>query len=174
MWPLLLAACMHTPPHPATPGAWELSLVSRDERLRDGTGCVWEAENLSYDGRPVWAAEGPEGEAWCEEPREDARLVDVLAQDGVFLSVRLRTFRCCPEAMEERWLTLNLETGAPATLEEYDERLAERRWARLGRLVARDPTLAGWDLARDRFLVGDGHVRFVALRDEETRLVSVP
>lgn len=171
---LLTLGCMHTPPHPPAPSPWTMDLVRRAEALPDGTGCVWEAENLSYGGAPVWAEPGPEGEGWCEAPGEEARLVDVLGQDGVFLSVRLRTFRCCPEVWEERWLTWNLATGAPATLEQYDERLAERRWARLQRLQARDPTLAGWDLARDRFVVGDGHVRFVALRGGEVRLIPVP
>lgn len=170
---LLALGCIHTPPHPPLPTPHRVELVRREESLPDGRACLWEAENVAWDGVAVWVAEPPEGDGWCEAPREAARMVDVLGQDGPFLSVHLRTFECCPERWDERWLTWDLRTGAAATLEAYDERLAARRWERALRQVERDPSLRGWVLDRDAFLVGDGHVSFVAVHGDQARLVRV-
>src|SRR4051812_10621443 len=86
---LLWAGCVHTPPHPPILGQWAVTTARREQMTRDGVYCAWEAESLSFADRPIWTADPPEGENWCHAAGEAARTVDVLAQDGPFLSTRL-------------------------------------------------------------------------------------
>lgn len=176
---LLLAACVHTPPHDPVPGRWELHTERRERITPDGTWCSWEAENLSYDGRPVWTQEPPDlveghhNEDWCGTGGESARMMDVVAQDGPFLSTRVRTLACCPPEETVACVTWDLRTAAPARLPDFDEKRAASRWERLQRALAADPTLAGWTFAPDAFLVDGGHVRFCGVRGAEVREVRV-
>lgn len=165
----LLVACVHTPPHEAVPGAPTVAFARREQMTRDGAWCAWEAESLSFDGRPLWVADAPGEESWCRAPGGEAsRVVDVLGRDGPFLSVRLTEWGCCPDHAVSRCVTLDVRTGEPTTLEAYDPRHAERRWSR----AVRDAP-PGFTLSPDAFLVGDRHVRFCAMRGEEMAEVPV-
>lgn len=130
--------------------------VDRREQMReDGVYCSWEAEQLTYAGRPLWVEEPPMGEDWCRTPGESSRTVDVLGQDGPFLSLVRRAWSCCPDRTEASCGTVDVRDGHAITLEEYDERHAAKRWEK-----AIDKAPPGVVLDRDDFLVGDGHVGF--------------
>lgn len=166
---LALLGCVHTPPHAPLPGTAAVELVRREQMTRHGEYCAWEAENLTFEGRPIWYEEAPEGESWCLAPGgESARVVDLLGQDGPYLSAKLEEWSCCPEVTTVRCVTYDLRTGEPATLEQYDPRHAERRWEK-----ARKRVPAGAVVLRDAFVVGDGHVRFCAFQGETMTLVPV-
>lgn len=160
---LLLAGCVHTPPHAAVPGAWRRTVARREQMRVDGRWCAWESEALSWDERTLWSVAPPEDDNWCAVPGESARWFDVVGQDGPFLSTRLQDDGCCPAAATVRCVTWNVETGAAATLDDYDARLAERRWARAQVELARDPALRAYTLDRNAFVVTPGgHVSFCA------------
>jgi hypothetical protein len=165
---LLLLACVHTPPHDPVQGQPSVTAAWREEPLDPGA-CMWSSENLRFGGTPLWVEDTPPEDGWCRAPSDSARLVDVLGVDGPFLSARLETRSCCPERVAVRCVTWDVRTGAPATLESYDPRHAERRWERAQR---RAPD--GYALEREGFLVGDRHVRFCARRGEDVVLVGVP
>jgi len=160
-------------------GRWHVHTERRERLTHDGTWCSWEAENLSYEGRPVWAVEPPDvvdgehNDDWCTVGGEAARTIDVVAQDGPFLSTRVRTWSCCPPAETLACVTWDLRTAAPARLTDFDEKRAEGRWTRLQRLVAANPTLADYVFAPDAFLVDAGHVRFCGVRGGEAREIRV-
>lgn len=160
---LFLLACVHTPPHDAPAGAWKKEFVRREEMRRSGDYCAWEAESLTYGGAPVWSAEPPLGENWCGTPAEQSRMFDVVGQDGPFLSTRTTESGCCPDRSVTACVTWNLETKLPATLVEYDERRAEKRWAKAKELAA-GPGYSGLTLSENSFVVAPGgHVAFCAV-----------
>lgn len=165
---LALLGCVHTPPHPPVAGTPAVELVRLEQMNAHGEYCAWEAENLVFEGRPIWSVASPDEENWCRSPGEQARWIDILGQDGPFLSATLHEEACCPEATSVRCVTWDLTTGEPATLAQYDPRWAERRWEK-----AQAKVPAGWEIFPDAFAVGDGHVRFCAFRGEEVRLVPV-
>jgi hypothetical protein len=169
---LLLVACRHTPPHEPIAGTVVIELDARAALLRNGEECQWEAEQLRIDGAPVWAVEPPEGEDWCLAGDERARTVDIVSQDGPFLSTILGEMDASG-AWTRRCVTWDLRTRAPATLLDWDERRAPRRLAELATAKLRDPSLAGWTLSPEAFLVRDGHVAFCAMRGTEIREVVV-
>ncbi len=164
----LLAPFVHTPPHAAPAAPHTIVYERREEMLPDGVYCAWEAESLWADGKPIWSVAAPEGEHWCQQPFEFARVVDVLGQDGPFLSVRLTEWGCCAEHEQVvPCRTYDLRTGAPATLEAYDPRHAAGRLRRLRRLLARRDDGGGWEVDPSAFRVGGGHVRVCAARGDE-------
>jgi hypothetical protein len=177
--PLLLLGCVHTPPHDPPPGRWTVDTVRREQMTLDGTWCSWEAENLVYEHDAVWAATppdedgGPRTDTWCVDGGESARMVDVVAQDGPFLSTRLHEEGCCPRRDETTCTTWDLRTRGRAHLEDYDGRHAEWRWAKLQHLLAKDPDLVGWSFDRDAFLVRGGHVTFCGVKGGLVREVRV-
>ena len=159
---LALAGCVHTPPHDPLAGAWKKDFVRREEMREDGSYCSWEAESLSYQGTAVWAVEPPEGQNWCGSADEVSRYFDVVGQDGAFVSVRTVENGCCPERAAAACVTWNLSTGKAATLTEYDEKRAVKRWAQAQAIIA-TPAYAGYVLVPDAFVVTEGgHVALCA------------
>lgn len=165
---LSLLACLHTPPHDPVPGTVAKDFVRREQFNQEGEYCAWEAENLVFEGQPLWVAEAPADENWCLSPMEASRWVDILGQDGPYLSVILHTLSCCPDVEEVRCLTMDVRTAEAVTLAQYDEKRAERRWKRAQRHVPE-----GHTLDERAFVVGDRHVRFCAQRGTDVVLVPV-
>jgi hypothetical protein len=85
--------------------------------------------------------------------------VDVLGRDGPYVSVLLTEWACCPDQTTARCGTLDVRDGHWATLDEYDDRHAAKRW---DKAREKAPDLP---LDRDAFVVGDGHVRFCVVQD---------
>jgi hypothetical protein len=174
-----LLGCIHTRPHDPIDGAWRVDTRARRQLTWGGVFCAWEAEDLSFSGQPLWSApppdrvDGEHNEEWCEDGGESGRMVDVTGQDGPFLSTRLREVGCCPERTTVRCVTWDLRTRVPTTLEAYDEKHAEWRRKKLDRIVTGDPSLAGWVIEPQAFLVRDGHVAFCAVKGDEVREVAV-
>ena len=161
------APFVKTPAHAPPPAKWEVTYARVEQMTRDGAYCAWEAESLIYDGKPLWTAEPPEDESFCKAPFEAARTVDVIGQDGPFLSVRLTEWGCCPEEERRtRCLTYDLRTGEPATVESYDPRHAGWRRKKLARVLQRRDG-GGWTVEPGAFVVGDGHLRVCAARGDE-------
>jgi hypothetical protein len=150
----LLFACIHTPPSPAWP---EPVVVRTELRERmfddDGRHCSWEEDSLWSGERRILGEEPPDAEDWCRSPMVHWRTIDIVGQDGPYLSLISEDSdgrRSCG--------TLNLTSGDPATLSGYDEKNAQRRARRAARLLRRHPAPGGFD--PDRFLLRNGHVRF--------------
>jgi hypothetical protein len=158
----VIIACIHTPRHePPAEGALTRGSVRRESWAPDGTLCVWEDERLEFAGRMLVSHEEPQGDAWCAVSEEAAWAVDELGQDGPYVSLVLRDL----VARTARCVTLDVRTGQPITLAEYDERHAERRWERAQR--------AAKGLDPGAFLVGDRHIRFCRIERDEVILVPV-
>ncbi len=169
----LLAPFVHTDPHPPPAARWEVTYVRKEDMTPEGVWCAWEAESLYYDGKALWSAAPPDGESWCRAPFEAARMVDVLGEDGPYLSVRLTEWACCPEReIVTRCVTYDLRTGAPATLEAYDPRSYTWRARRLKRVLDRKHG-GGWSVEPGAFVVGGGHVRVCATRGDEAIEVAL-
>ncbi len=169
----LLAPFIHTPPHDPPPGRWEVTYVRAEAMTPAGTFCAWEAESLVYDGKAIWASDPPEDESFCKAPFEAARTVDVLGEDGPFLSVRFSDWGCCPEREQvTRCVTYDLRTGAPTTLEAYDPKRYAWRSKKLARVLEKKHG-GGWSVEPGAFVVGGGHVKVCATRDGETLEVPI-
>lgn len=154
----LLVACAHTPPHAAVPGRVEVAVGVRDDARPDRRPCHWEAEALVFEGRVLVGELLDPAEGACPDDR--GVYVDRVGQDGPFVSVRVREEGV--GAGVPRCMTLDLRTGAAATLVDYDPKWAEKRLARAARR-ARKEGYAG-EVRPEAFLVdgrrpGDGHVR---------------
>jgi len=166
---LVLLSCATTRPHAPVAGAHSVAVAWREEEREDGA-CIYEAEDLRFDSIDLWVdPEPPPAEPSCREPWERSRTVDVLGQDGPYLSARLDTRDCCPERRTVACVTYDVRSGLPITLRQYDPRLADGRLARAQELVP-----GGYTLSRDAFAVGGGGVRFCALRGDEVLLIEVP
>lgn len=161
-----------TPPHAPPPATWEVTYTRVEQMTRGGVYCAWEAESLVYDGKALWAAPPPEDESFCKAPFESARWVDVLGEDGPFVSVRLTELGCCPERdVVTRCVTYDVRIGEPTTMAAYDPKNAKWRAKKLTRVLDRRDG-GGWTVAPEAFVVGGGHVRVCATRDEED--IEVP
>ncbi|MDP2315541.1 MAG: hypothetical protein Q8P41_21765 [Pseudomonadota bacterium] len=168
----LIAPFVHTRPHPPPAAKWEVAFVRKEDMTPAGIWCAWEAESLYFDGKPVWAAEVPEGEQWCGAPFEFARMVDILGEDGPYLSVRLTEWGCCPDhEVVTRCVTYDLATHAPTTLEAYDPRWYTWRAKKLQRMLDRKDG-GGWSVDPTAFVVDGGHVRVCATRGDEA--IEIP
>ena len=152
---------MHTPPHEPAPGVLARSTVRHESWAPDGTACTWEDERVDFGGRTLVSHEAPDGQAWCKATEEQAWGVDVMGQDGPYVSLALRDL----VARTVRCVTLDVRSGQPVSLAEYDEKHAQRRWEKAQRAKP------GLDPAA--FLVGDRHVRFCAIAQDEVILVPV-
>lgn len=172
---LVLTACVHTAPLPPLPEAAARRTVRVDTVTVRGDECLWEAEQLTYGGEPVWTAEPPSGENWCSGGTEVGRMVDLGQQNGPFLSTTLTTLDVTPNSTRwtTRCVTWNLGSRTPTKLEGYDEKHADRRWAQALVIQAGDPTLAGWAMERDSFLIDGRHLTFCAIRQREVRQIHV-
>lgn len=168
-----LLACMHTPPHPKVDGAPTVQLLRREYTDPDGKYCSWEAESLYFGGNPLWTEEPPDAPNGCVPPGEQSRIVDVIGQDGPYVSVILREWGCCPETAQVRCVTFDGTTGQPATLVQYDKKHAERRLLRAQKVWEKMGAPEGYTLSPDSFLVNHGHISFCAIRGEEVRRLEV-
>jgi hypothetical protein len=150
----LLAACVRTPPHPPLGEAVTVRTERRERALdEEGRGCAWEEESLWVGERRLIGADPPDALDWCAKPTDHWRTLDVLGQDGAFVSLEQDGsdgVRTCG--------TIDTATGAWATLDAYDPKHAKGRVRRALRLLAGEPSEPGFD--PDRFVVGGGHVRF--------------
>jgi hypothetical protein len=140
---------VHPPPPPPPPvGAVEVRTVRVEGTTPEGRLCLWESEDLYVDGRPLWVGDPPGGEAWCEVPSESARMVEPMGHEGPFLSMTRTEWTT--EGATTECLTVDVRTGARATLEDIDPERAAERWDRARGRGAR----------RDAFVLRDGHVAF--------------
>lgn len=168
----LLAPFVHTAPLPPPDAAWEVAFLRREEMTPSGVWCAWEAESLMYDGKPIWSAPPPEGDQWCSSPFEAARMLDVLGENGPYLSVRLTEWGCCPEHESiDRAVTYDLRTGQATTLEAYDPRSFRWRSKRLQRILDKKRG-GGWTVDPSAFVVDGRHVRIWATRGQEA--IEIP
>jgi hypothetical protein len=166
---LALMSCASTRPHAPVAGVHSVAVNWREQERDDGA-CTYETEDLRFGALDLWVdPEPPPAEPSCREPYERARTVDVLGQDGPYLSVRLGTRDCCPERRTAACVTYDVRSGLPITLRQYDPRRADGRLARAQALVP-----DGYTLSRDAFAVGGGSVRFCAFRGDEVLLIEVP
>lgn len=167
IWALL--GCVHTPPHPALPEPARVVNLARVEFAdRDGRTCRWEQEQLFVGERRVLGDDYPDATDWCRTPGESWSTLDVLGQDGRYVSLLVESDRGRPACQ-----TWDVEQGRPVTLAEYDDKLAERRLARAARLHARR-RLPG-TLDANAFVVRDGHVAFCLFDESGKRHeLSVP
>lgn len=162
-----LIACATTRPHAPVDGAPAVAVTWREEEREDGA-CTYEAEDLRFGAYDLWVDPDPPPSS-CQAPFARARTVDVLGQDGPYLSVRVRTQACCPDRRTVDCVTYDVRSGLPIRLRQYDPRLADARAARADTLVPE-----GFTLRADAFVVGGGHVRFCAFRADEVVLLEVP
>lgn len=168
----LLAPFIHTAPLPPPGAKWEVAFLRMEDMTPEGVWCAWEAESLLYDGKPLWSAEPPEGEQWCQTPFEAARTVDVLGENGPYLSVRLTEWACCPERESVvPAVTYDLRTGQPTTLEAYDLRHFDWRSKRLRQILDKKHG-GGWAVDPAAFAVDGRHVRVWATRGAE--VIEIP
>ena len=182
----LLGGCLKTPPHAPVEGAARVEVERAEFTDPQGRSCMWEAEQLWFSQQPLWVEEPPEELNGCRPPSDRVRLVEVVGQDGPYLSVVLRESDCCgadgaggaaggAAGDTGRLLcrTYDVRTGEVATLREYDRARADRRLARLDRLWRRQGSPAGFVLEEDAFLVDGGRVRFCAIREDEVQFIPV-
>lgn len=150
----LAAGCMHTPPHPAIvePATVRLSEGHAVPDI-EGRTCFWEEEGLWLRERRILGAEAPEGHDRCTDLTDHWRTLDLLGQDGRFVSLFV-----ADDQGGEDCGTWNVESGLRATLEEYDVKLADKRIKRAERLRVRRAIPGRF--SPDSFFVRGGHVVF--------------
>jgi hypothetical protein len=170
---LPVVACLHTAPHDPFPGEVTRTVERRDVITHTGEQCIWEAEQLRFGGADLWTHEPPEGEGWCGGGWDKAWLSELRGRDGPYVSAVLSSMDSTAGPASTWCTTWDLRTRGPTTLAAYDARHAERRLELLDRARERDPSLAGWTIAPDAFLIADRHVRFCAARGTTLRLVPV-
>ena len=168
-----LLACMHTPPHPPVDLKPAVTLERREFTDADGQYCAYEAESLFFGTQSLWSQEPPDAPNGCRPPGEQSRIVDVVGQDGQYVSAILREWGCCPQVVQLRCVTFDGLTGQPVTLDTYDPKHAEKRQIRADKLWERMGAPAGYVLDRDSFLVGKGHVTFCAINGEQLKEIKV-
>ena len=173
----LLSACLRTPPSVAVDGSARVEVEEAFYTDPQGRACLWEAEQLWFNAQALWVEERPDAPNGCRPPSERLRQVEIVGQDGPYLSVILRTSDCCSgeggPAIESICRTYDVRTGEPVSLRAYDRSRADRRLARLDRLWRRQGAPAGFTIAEDSFLVGGGGVNFCAIKGEEVLLIPI-
>lgn len=151
---LFAAGCLHTPPHEPLPEPVTVRLAARHD-VADGEGrdCAWEEEGLWVGEHRVFGADPPDDTDWCRSPSDHWATIDVLGQDGRYVSLLTAS-----DAAKESCRTWDVVDGRPITLAEYDEKAAPKRVRRASRLLGRTPIAAPFD--PDAFRVRSGHVTF--------------
>ncbi len=119
----------------------------------EGAECRWEEEALWVGADRVIGAEPPDAADWCTVPWDHWSTLDILGQDGRFVSVLAEG-----EGTTASCRTWDVEAGEPISLAEYDEKVADKRLKRAARLLRR----RGWTYTvdPDAFYIGGGHVVF--------------
>ncbi|GDX78220.1 hypothetical protein LBMAG42_00310 [Deltaproteobacteria bacterium] len=159
----LLAGCVHTPPHPPLADAPAVRLAAAYAVVdEEGRGCAWEEEALWVGERRIFGNEAPDAPNWCQTPADHWSTVDLLGQDGRFVSVLMEN-----DAGERACVTWDVEAARPATLLDYDEKLAEKRLKIAGR--RREKARIGGRLVADNFYVRGGHVVFCLFDEAAVR-----
>lgn len=166
-------ACMHTPPAPPVNQIPQVQLERREFTDPAGQYCAWEAESLMFGSKALWTEEAPDAPNGCVPPGEHARTVDVVGQNGKYVSAILRDWTCCPDVVSLRCVTYDGETGEPTTLEAYDEKHALKRQLRAQKEWVRMGAPAGWTLDPNSFLIDGGHVTFCAIQGENLKKIPV-
>lgn len=167
---LLLLACAH--PVALAPVPSDVGVERERAQTMRGEECLWEAEDLTTGGAAVWATPRPEiDEEWCREGHEEARTVDIVDKSGPFLSTVLGVME--GDRWTQRCVTWDLRRRAPATLEDLNAREAPAWWSEVGAKIAADPSLAGWTVSRDAWVLAPGGVAFCATRDGQVRQIPV-
>ena len=159
----LLVGCVHTPPHPPLAEAPAVRLAAVYAVVdEEGRGCSWEEETLWYGERRIFGNEPPDAPNWCLVPSDHWATVDLLGQDGRFVSVLMEN-----DAGQRECVTWDVDAGRPATLVEYDEKLAETRLKIAAKRRAK-ARLQG-ALVPDNFYVRSGHVVFCLFDEAAVR-----
>ena len=166
---VVISGCMHTPPHPALPEPVHVDLAARHETADlAGRDCSWEEEGLWVGGQRIVGHDAPDAADWCVAPSDHWATVDLLGQDGPFVSVFLEA-----DGDVGRCETWNVNENRPASLVDYDPKHAEARVRRGARLLARRK-IPGI-LHPDSFYVRGGHVVFCVFGPDGKRQdVEVP
>lgn len=167
MWWFTLA-CIHTPAFDpvAVPVA---TPTHRVESLPDEEGrtCTWEEEWLLGGAERLLGADVPEA---CDVLADHWQTVDLLGQNGPFVSVLVETGGCCPEVRAAACQTWDLVHHVPVSVHDYDPARAERRWRRAEAIAAERGVGA---LDPLQFYIRGTHVTFCTW-DAEGRRVDVP
>ncbi|MBM4390609.1 MAG: hypothetical protein FJ090_05765 [Deltaproteobacteria bacterium] len=167
MWWLALA-CIHTPvlDPVAVPVATH---VRRLESPPDEQGrtCSWEEEWLLAGAERLVGADEPEA---CEVLADHWQTVDVLGQNGPFVSVLVESGGCCPVQRAASCQTWDLVNRVAVSVHHYDPRAAVRRWRRAESIAAERGAGA---LDPMQFYVRGRHVTFCTW-DPAGRRVDVP
>lgn len=159
----IIAGCVHTPPHPPLAEAPSVRLAAAYAVVdEEGRGCAWEEEALWVGERRIFGDEAPDAENWCVVPLDHWSTVDLLGQDGRFVSVLMQN-----DVGERACVTWDVEAGRPATLVEYDGKLATGRLKVAGERRAK--AQLGGVLAADNFYVRGGHVVFCLFDEAAVR-----
>lgn len=175
-WALILGGsvgCVHVPPRPVVPGAWTVTTERRYDQWTRGELCSWEAEQLTFAGQPLWVSPPPEGEGACPPGNDAARTADVVGQDGPFLSAILRERDDAQGLSTVRCVTWDLATRLPTTLDGLDQKRAEHWRATAAAELVADPSLAGWLMTGDSFVLREHHVVYCLVRGDQMRELPI-
>ena len=163
---------VRTPPQAPPEGQWAVHTDRVEQMTPRGVYCAWEAESLLYAGTPIWGDTPPEDESFCKAPSESSRTVDILGQNGPYLSVRLWEWSCCPDREQTvSCRTYDLRTGTPVTLEAYDPKSYAWRAKKITRVLARKG--GGFTVAPTSFRVDGKHVQLCVTRGAEKFEISI-
>lgn len=166
--------CLHTPPHAEVAGRVHVDYQRQEFMDPSGQWCAYDAESLWFEQQALWSEEPPDAPNGCRPPGEESRIVDVVGQDGPFVSAILKEWGCCPEHQSLRCVTFDVRTGQPVSLDTYDEKNALKREEKLKKAWAKLGAPSGYALSPDSFLVGGGHIRFCAIKNNQFLEVKVP
>lgn len=151
---LVSLGCVHTPPHEPIAEPVTVRLAERHEVAdEEGRDCAWEEEGLWRGETLLIGNPAPDATDWCGPPSDHWATLDLLGQDGRYVSLLQESDTTPPTCR-----TWDVVENRPVTLAEYDEKNAPKRIRKASRLLARHPIDAPFD--PDAFLVRAGHVRF--------------
>ncbi|MSQ03940.1 MAG: hypothetical protein EXR71_18970 [Myxococcales bacterium] len=128
----------------------------------EGAECRWEEEALWVGATRVIGGEPPDAADWCAAPSDHWSTLDILGQDGRFVSVLTET-----DLDATACRTWDVEAGRSVSLTDYDEKASDKRLKRAVRLLRRRAWT--YPLDADAFYVGGGHIVFCLFDDAGTR-----
>lgn len=168
MGALILLGCIHTPALDPVDVSVETT-VFRVESPPDEEGrtCTWEEEWLVAPEARLLGNDMPEA---CDVLADHWQTVDLLAENGPFVSVVVESGGCCPEVNAASCQTWDIVRRVPVSVSEYDPRRAERRLRR-AEAIAEELGVSALDPMQ--FLIRGRHVTFCTW-DAQGRRVDVP